>query len=119
MRIVNSVQGWHNFFINKEDIYIETFPMKKERQEMYCIRTIYDIDSDNWNHISIDPSKRLVKKSRLNGGINFEQSIDSIRTLLNLRFNEHDCYHRASCFKKGCECRAKLPMLLWPLISIQ
>ena len=89
VRIVNSVQGWHNFFINKEDIYIETFPMKKERQEMYCIRTIYDIDSDNWNHISIDPSKRLVKKSRHNGRINFEQSVDSRRTLLNLRFNEH------------------------------
>ena len=61
----------------------------------------------------------LVKKSRLNGGINFEQSVDSRRTLLNLRFNEHDCYHRASCFKKGCECRAKLPMLLWPVTSIE
>ena len=72
----SALQGWYNFSRNKEDLYIETFPMKKERQEIYCIRTIYDIDSDNWNHISIDPSKMLVKKSRLNGGINFELSVD-------------------------------------------
>ena len=30
-------------------------------------------------------------------------------TLLRLRFDEHGWYHRASCFKKGCDCRFFLP----------
>ena len=38
--------------------------------------------------------------------------------LLNLRFNEHDYVHRASCFKKGCECRFFLPMMTCPQTSI-
>ena len=32
------------------------------------------------------------------------------RTLLHLRFDEHLSYHRSTCFKKGCECRANFPM---------
>ena len=32
------------------------------------------------------------------------------KTLLHLRFDEHSSYHRATCFKKGCECRANFPM---------
>ena len=29
--------------------------------------------------------------------------------LFQLRYNYHDCNHRKSCFKKGCECRFHLP----------
>ena len=29
--------------------------------------------------------------------------------LIQLRFNDHDCYHRRSCFKKDPECRTDLP----------
>ena len=32
--------------------------------------------------------------------------------LLHLRFDEHGYLHRGTCFKKGDECRAKLPMLV-------
>lgn len=56
---------------NKEDIYIEDFSMKKERQHISCIRTTYDIDSDNLNKVSIDLFEFSVI-SRLNGSITFE-----------------------------------------------
>jgi hypothetical protein len=36
---------------------------------------------------------------------------DTVRKLiLKLRFDEHDWKHRASCFKKGKECRANMPV---------
>ena len=33
------------------------------------------------------------------------------RILLHLRFDEHLCTHKRSCFKKGCECRFFFPFL--------
>ena len=50
--------------------------------------------------------------------MNFEDAVECIRMILNLRFNEHDNYHRSSCFKKGCECRANLPMMMWKETTI-
>eukprot|EP00985_Skeletonema_marinoi_P034201 scaffold43396_cov1336-Skeletonema_marinoi.AAC.1 len=32
-------------------------------------------------------------------------------TLLHYRYDEHDHWHRATCFRNDCECRAKLPMM--------
>ena len=49
----------------------------------------------------------------------FDQSVTCRKTILNLRFNEHDFYYRPSCFKKGCECRANLPMMMLPEIPIE
>ena len=65
------------------------FPMTKERQDIYCMRSIYDISSSSWCKYF---NNKNVK--------DFDKSVKCRQTILNLRFNEHDCFHRASCFKK-------------------
>ena len=42
----------------------------------------------------------------------FERKIKQFNlrySLIQLRSNTHDCYHRPSCFKKGPECRNEMP----------
>ena len=41
----------------------------------------------------------------------FWDNQDVRRILLHLRFDDHLCTHKRSCFKKGCECRFFFPFL--------
>ena len=80
-------------------------PMIKERQDMHCIRSVYDISSKCWCEYE--------SKNNL-GVLEFSKIVECRYMILNLRFNERDYGHRASCFKKGCECRFFLPMMICP-----
>ena len=65
------------------------FPMIKERQDIYCMRSIYDISSKSWCENSSDQNL---------GTLDFTKIVGCRNILLNLRLNEHDYFHRASCF---------------------
>ena len=79
----------------------------KERQDIYCMRTIYDIDPKD--------CKKIYENQCLihDEDNSFKQSVACRKLILNLRFNEYDFHHRTSCFKKGREYHANLPMMIW------
>ena len=104
----NALQQWYKFSKDEMNL-LSHFPMIKERQDIYCMRSIYDISSKSWCENSSDQNL---------GTLDFTKIVGCRNTLLNLRFNEHDYFHRASCFKKGCECRFFLPMMTCPQTSI-
>ena len=73
-----------------------TFPLKRERLDVYAIRHPFDYAKEK---IKID-------------GSDFSENEFVRNSMLNLRFNEHDKDHRFACFKKNEECRAFLPTLI-------
>ena len=109
----NSLKHWYKMSKEKSTLCTNDFPMMKERQDIYCMRSIYDFDPKDCKKIFYN--EYVVHDE----DDSFDQSVACRKRILNLRFNEHDFYHRPSCFKKGCECRANLPMMMWPDTSIE
>ncbi len=57
-------------------------------------------------HINISHGKWLCFRKRLFWGNKHVWEL-----LLKYRFEEHSAFHKASCFKKGCECRFLFPFM--------
>ena len=102
----NSLKHWYKMSKEKSTLCTNDFPMMKERQDIYCMRSIYDFDPKD--------CKKIFENEYLvhNEDDSFDQSVACRKRILNLRFNEHDFYHRPSCFKKGCECRVNLSLMI-------
>ena len=73
------------------------------------IRHPYDFDEEGM------PSEALKAEIPDDGPNNADiawlKEMQARSTLLHYRFDEHDEWHRTTCFKNDCECRAKLPMM--------
>ena len=80
-----------------------TFPLKRERVDLYAIRHPYDYVGGNITANAADFSENEFVRSGM----------------VQLRFNEHAWEHRTSCFKKTEECRAFLPTLCQPKAEVK
>ena len=74
------------------------FPLLKERLDVLAMRYPYQV----------------LGRDRSNP-TNYDKINDF---LVKFRFNEHDCFHRPGCFKKGNECRFKLPKQISEEVSL-
>ena len=86
---------------NSENQLIPTniqFPILKERLDVLAMRYPYQV----------------LGRDRSNP-TNYDKINDF---LVKFRFNEHDCFHRPGCFKKGNECRFKLPKQISEEVSL-
>ena len=86
----NALKHWYKISKEKSSLSTNDFPIPKNRQDIYCMRSIYDIDPKDYKMIF--ENKHLVH----NEDEKFNQSVACRKTILNLRFNEHDFYHRPS-----------------------
>ena len=85
----NSLNIWKSK-IPSEHIYNFNHPMSEERSDVYSMLFLYR-------------NTVLSKKEA-------DSLKEKYYKVLNMiKFNEHDYYHRRSCFKKGNECRFKTP----------
>ena len=64
-------------------------PMIKKRQDMHCMRSVYNIRSECWCENESNNTLGVLESSKM---------VECRNMLLNLRFNEHDYGHRVSCF---------------------
>ena len=98
--IINScLQQWSNTIIpcnwlqdNRQGIII---PLSKERLDMTAYTFMY-LMKNGW----------ALEKDW------FWEDKHIWELLLKYRFQEHSACHKASCFKKGCECRFLFPFML-------
>ena len=75
-----------------EKMYNFQHPVSRERSDVYAMLFPY-------RKISVSKNQSRMQSIR-----------DNYQKTLNLlKFNEHDHYHRKSCFKYGKECRFKIP----------
>jgi len=77
--------------------------------DQIAIRHPYDFDEEGM------PSEALKAEIPDDGPNNADiawlKEMQARSTLLHYRFDEHDHWHRATCFKKDSDCRANLPMM--------
>ena len=91
--IINlALESWRNKATQDGSLAGIKFPLSSERLDIAAYRHSYDM---NGGCITLDNA--------------FWGNQDVRDTLLRLRFDEHEWNHRASCFKKGCDCRFFLP----------
>ena len=100
---------------NDDDI---TLP--KERQDMAAYLYPYDYlrmldnqrneDAMSLLHFANSSASSGVQ---VNSQVPFMSNLTVRSILLRNTFDEHDCHHRASCFKKGSECRFDLGQRSW------
>ena len=88
-----SLLRWRDFLLDDIQMrYDVQIPLSTEQLDIAAYRHSYDIDNPGLNNNA------------------FWDNQDVRRMLLRLRFDEHDCMHRKTCFKHGIECRSLLPM---------
>lgn len=85
-------------------------PITGERLDIAAVRHPYD-------YLSGRLEERGGVEGCLGGG-SFWTDASVRHCLLHKRFDEHCCYHRPQCFKKGSECRAVLPKFHNPATTI-
>ena len=87
----NSLNNW-KAKLATEKMYSFQHPISRERSDVYAMLFPY-------RKISVSKNQSRMQSIR-----------DNYQKTLNLlKFNEHDHYHRKSCFKYGKECRFKIP----------
>ena len=80
----NALERWYEISDNKSELVIEGFPMKRERQDVYCMRSIYDFDSISCEKMlqsSFETTNEEVLKARI--GMNFGDSVECRKLILN------------------------------------
>ncbi len=99
--INNCLQKWRNTIIPGEQSQHyrpdTIIPLSKERLDMAAYTFSYHMDNGC-----------AVEKDSFWGNKNVRE------LLLKYRFEEHSACHKASCFKKGCECRFLFPFKSTP-----
>ena len=99
--INNCLQRWRNTIIpgkRSQHYRPDTIiPLSKERLDMVAYTFSYHMDNGC-----------AVEKDSFWGNKNVRE------LLLKYRFEEHSACHKASCFKKGCECRFLFPFMSTP-----
>ena len=78
---------------DEDNLSLESFPIRNERQEIFAIRHPYD----------------YIRGDITSNNSQFAFNADVRNNFLHLQFDQHAWDHRKSCFKKEDECRALLP----------